>query len=140
MLQVTPYLSFNGQCEEAFKFYEKHLGGKITFMMTYGDAPGHESIPPEWAKRIMHVTLALGDRLLQGADAPGEYEKPQGFSISLGMSDAAEAERIFKALEEKGVVGMPLQETFWALRFGVVTDQFGTPWLINCEKTAEEAR
>ena len=139
MLQVTPYLSFNGQCEEAFKFYENCLGGKITFMMTYGDAPGHESMPPEWTKRIMHATLAVGDRLLQGADAPGPYEKPQGFSIALALNDAAEAERIFKALEEKGVVGMPLQETFWALRFGMVTDRFGTPWSINCEKPAMEA-
>ena len=141
MLQVTPYLSFNGQCEEAFKFYEKQLGGKITFMMTYGDSPMAGQAPPEWAEKIMHVTLALGDRVLQGADSPpGQYQKPQGFTLSIGMGDAAEAKRIFKALEENGVVGMPLQETFWALRFGMVTDRFGTPWSINCEKTAEEAR
>jgi len=137
MVQVTPYLSFNGQCEEAFKFYEKHLGGKISFMMTYGDSPMADQAPPEWKKKIMHVTLTLDDYVLQGADAPpGQYQKPQGFTISLGTDDAEEADRLFKALEEKGVVGMPLQETFWALRFGAVTDQFGTPWMINCEKPA----
>ena len=137
MVQVTPYLSFNGQCEEAFKFYEKHLGGKISFMMTYGDSPMADQAPPEWKKKIMHVTLTLDDYVLQGADAPpGQYQKPQGFTISLGTDDAQEADRIFKALEEKGVVGMPLQETFWALRFGAITDQFGTPWMINCEKPA----
>jgi len=137
MLQMTPYLSFNGQCEEAFKFYEKHLGGKISFMMTYGDSPMADQAPPEWKKKIMHVTLALDDQVLQGSDAPpGQYQKPQGITLSLGMDDAAEADRVFKALEDKGVVGMPLQETFWALRFGVVTDQFGTPWMINCEKPA----
>jgi PhnB protein len=137
MVQVTPYLSFNGQCEEAFKFYEKHLGGKISFMMTYGDSPMADQAPPEWKKKIMHVTLTLDDYVLQGADAPpGQYQKPQGFTISLGTDDAEEADRVFTALEEKGVVGMPLQETFWALRFGAVTDQFGTPWMINCEKPA----
>jgi PhnB protein len=137
MVQVTPYLSFNGQCEEAFKFYEKCFGGKITFSMKYGDSPMAEQAPPEWAKKIMHVTLALGDRVLQGADAPpGQYQKPQGLTVALAMKDAAEADRIFKALEDRGVVGMPLQETFWALRFGAVTDRFGIPWMINCEKQA----
>ena len=141
MLQLTPYLVFNGQCEEAFRFYEKHLGGKISFMMTFADSPMADQAPPGWEKKIMHVTLTLGDHVLQGSDAPPEqYHKPQGFTLSLGTSDAAEAERIFKVLEDKGAVGMPLQETFWALRFGMVTDQFGVPWMINCEKAAEEAR
>jgi PhnB protein len=85
----------------------------------------------------MHVTLALGDRVLQGADAPSkDYQKPQGISLSLQLADPAEAERIFKTLSEGGVVQMPLQETFWALRFGMLVDQFGTPWMINCEKPA----
>jgi PhnB protein len=136
-MDLNPYLSFNGQCEEAFKFYEKHLSGKITFSMTYGAAPGHETIPPEWSKRIMHVTLSLGDRVLQGADAPpGQYQKPQGFSLALNFKDAAEADRVFNALAENGTVQMPLQETFWALRFGALADQFGISWMVNCEKAA----
>lgn len=136
MLKFNVYLSFDGQCEEAFKLYEQCLGGKITFMQTYGDSPMAGQTPPELHKRIMHVTLTVGDQTLQGADAPGGYQKPQGFTVAIHSNDAAEAERIFKALEENGTVQMPLQETFWALRFGMVVDRFGTPWIINCEKPA----
>jgi PhnB protein len=137
-MTVTPYLSFNGQCEEAFKLYEQCLGGKITFMMTWGDSPMSAETPPGWGKKIMHSTLTFGDNVLQGADSlADQYQKPQGFSISVGLSGAAEAERIFNTLAEKGTVQMPLEETFWALRFGMLVDQFGIPWLINCEKSAQ---
>lgn len=137
MLKFTTYLSFDGQCEEAFKLYERSLGGNITFIQTYGDSPMAEQTPPEWRKRIMHATLAVGDQILQGSDSPpGQHQKPQGFTVAIGLNDAAEAERIFKALAENGTAQMPLQETFWALRFGMVIDRFGTPWMINCEKSA----
>jgi PhnB protein len=136
MLKLVPYLSFNGQCEEAFKLYEKCLSGKITFLQTYGDSPMGQQTPPELHKRVMHVTLAVGDQVLQGSDAPGGYQKPQGFTVAISLNDAGEAERIFKALAENGTVQMPLEETFWALRFGMVIDRFGTPWMINCEKAA----
>jgi len=136
-MRLNPYLSFNGQCEAAFRFYETCLGGKITFMMTYGDSPMAAQAPPDWGKKIVHATLAVNDSILQGSDVtPEHYEKPQGISVNLNMSDAREAERIFKALAENGTVQVPIQETFWAQRFGVATDQFGTPWIINCEKTA----
>jgi len=136
-MNLNPYLSFNGNCEEAFKLYEKCLGGKIIFMMTWGDSPMAAQMPPDWGKKIMHATLTLDGTTLQGSDVPGEqYQKPHGITVALGLSDPAEAERIFKALAENGKVGMPLQETFWALRFGEVVDQFGIPWLINCEKSA----
>ena len=136
-MQLNPYLSFNGQCEDAFKLYEKCLGGKIVFMATYGDSPMAEQAPPGWGKKIMHATLAVGEQVLQGADSPPEqYRTPQGISLSLNLKDAAEADRIFQTLAENGAVQMPLQETFWALRFGMLVDQFGTPWLINCEKPA----
>jgi len=137
MLKLTPYLSFDGHCEQAFKLYEQCLGGKITFMQTYGDSPMAEQTPTEWRKRVMHATLSVGDQLLQGSDSPpGQYQKPQGFSIAIALSDATEAERIFKALSEDGKVQMPLEETFWALRFGYLIDRFGVPWMINCEKSA----
>jgi PhnB protein len=137
MLKLTPYLSFDGHCEQAFKLYEQCLGGKITFMQTYGDSPMAEQTPTEWRTRVTHATLSVGDQLLQGSDSPsGPYQKPQGFSIAIALSDAAEAERIFKAPSEKGKVQMPLEETFWALRFGYLIDQFGVPWMINCEKSA----
>jgi PhnB protein len=133
-MRINPLLSFDGQCEAAFKFYEKCLGGKIVFLMRYGDAPGAESAPPGWRDKVIHATFALGDHVLQGADnTPETYVKPQGFVISLSIGPVEEAERIFKALAEDGVVQMPLQETFWALRFGMVVDRFGTPWVINCE-------
>jgi PhnB protein len=137
MLKLTPYLSFDGHCEDAFKLYEKCLGGKITFMQTYGDSPMADQTPTEWRKRVMHATLAVGDQLIQGSDSPpGQYQKPQGFSIAIALSDATEAERIFKALSENGKVQMPLEETFWALRFGYLIDRFGVPWMVNCEKAA----
>lgn len=134
-MQLNPHLAFNGQCEAAFTFYEKCLRGKITFMMTYGASPVAEQMPPDLRTKILHATLALGDDRLTGADVPPEnYQNPQGFSVSLQIGDAAEADRIFKTLAEKGAVQMPLQETFWALRFGMLVDQFGTPWIINCGK------
>ena len=132
---MIPYLTFTGQCEAAFRFYEKCLGGEIVMMMTYADSPVAEQTSPDWRKKIMHASFALGEQVLQGADAPPErYQKPQGFSVMLNLIDAAEADRIFQALAENGTVQMPLQETFWALRFGMAVDQFGIPWMINCGK------
>ena len=134
-MQLNPYLSFNGQCEAAFKFYERCLGGKIECMMTYESRPGEYPVPPEWDKKILHATLKVGDQALMGADVPaGRYQKTQGFSLTLGLKDQAEAERIFKELAEEGTVEMALQETFWAVRFGVLVDRFGIPWTINCER------
>jgi len=136
-MQINPYLNFNGQCEAAFKFYEQVLGGKIAFKMTYGESPIAAHAPPGWKDKILHTTLMVGDRVLMGADAPPEhYQRPQGFSVSLGLKNTSEADRIFKALVENGTVIMPIQETFWAARFGMLVDQFGTPWMINCEKPA----
>jgi PhnB protein len=137
MMRLNPYLTFNGQCETAFKFYEKCLGGKILMMMTYGDSPMAGQSPPDWRKKILHATFALGDHVLQGADAlPENYQKPQGFSVMLNVGAAAEADRIFRNLAENGAVQIALQETFWALRFGMLVDQFGTPWMINCGNPA----
>ena len=136
-LQLNPYLSFNGQCEAAFKFYERLLGGKIECIMPYESRPTDYPVPAEWRKNILHVTLRVGDQVLMGADVPPDrYKKPQGFSITLGLKDPAEAERIFQALTEIGTVEMALQETFWAVRFGVLVDRFGIPWTVNCERPA----
>jgi PhnB protein len=137
MMQLNPHLTFDGQCEAAFQFYERCLGGKIVMMMSYGDSPVAEQTPPDWRKKIIHATLALGDQRLTGGDAgPERYQKPRGFSVLLQVGDAAETDRIFAALAEKGTVEMPVQETFWALRFGMLVDQFGTPWIVNCGKPA----
>jgi PhnB protein len=134
-MQLNPYLTFNGQCEAAFKFYEQCLGGKIEAMMPHAGTPAEEHVPVEWRNKIMHARLAVGDGVLMGSDAPPErYEKPRGFSVSLQIKDPAQAERAFHALAEGGAVQMPIQATFWAARFGMLVDRFGTPWMINCDK------
>ena len=137
-MQLNPYLSFNGQCEAAFKFYEQCLVGKIVTMLTYEDSPMAEQVPSEWRNKILHASLIVGDKAwMMGADAPPEqHEETKGFSVSLGIEDPAEAERIFHALAENGTVRMPIQQTFWTIRFGMLVDQFGIPWMVNCERAA----
>jgi PhnB protein len=137
-MQMNPYLTFKGQCEAAFKFYEKVLGGKIVAMMPHEGTPAADHVPAEWRSKIMHARLVLDDgKVLMGSDAPpGMQEEMKGFSVTLGVDKPADAERIFHALAEDGTVRMPIQETFWATRFGMLTDRFGTPWMINCEKAA----
>jgi PhnB protein len=128
-------LSFDGRCEAAFQFYEKCLGGKITFTPKWGDSPMANDAPAEWAGKMLHARFQLGDLVLNGCDVPpGQYERARGSSLLLGPDDPADAERLFSALAENGSVWMPLQETFWAERFGGVTDQYGIPWEINCQK------
>jgi PhnB protein len=135
IVQLNPYLSFNGECEAAFRRYEKCLGGKIMFMMPYEGSPMEDQAPPGWGKKILHATMNVGAQVLQGADVtPDRYQRPQGISVSLEIEDPAEAERIFHALAENGTLQMPIQETFWALRFGMLIDRFGIPWMINCAK------
>ena len=137
-MQFTPYLNFNGQCAEAFRFYEQVLGGKIEMMMTHGDSPIAGEVPPTWHDRILHARLVVSDQVLMASDSPPEYyEKPQGLYVSLNVDNPADAERIFHALAENGTVKMPFEKTFWAAGgFGMLVDRFGTPWMVNCEKSA----
>lgn len=134
-MQINPYLNFNGQCELAFKYYAQALGGTIEASMTYEGTPGEQQVPENWRKKIIHARMKIGDAILMASDAPPDrYSKPNGFSLSLGVKTAAEAEKAFYALAEKGTVTMPLAETFFAPRFGMVTDQFGIPWMVICEQ------
>ena len=136
-MQLNAYLNFNGQCEAAFKFYERCLGGKIEAMITHAGTPMAEQVPSNWRDKIMHARLTVGDAVLMGSDAPPDYyEGTKGFSVSIVVDNPAEADRIFNALAESGSVRMPIQQTFWAVRFGMLVDQFGIPWMINCEKAA----
>jgi PhnB protein len=134
-MQLNPYLMFKGNCKEAFTFYQKVLGGKIIAMMTHGETPAAEHTKPEWQDKIIHARMTVGDQVLMASDAPAEHFEPmQGFSVSVNVDTAEEAERIFKDLSEGAQVRMPLSPTFWAIRFGMLVDRFGTPWMINCEE------
>jgi len=133
-MQASPYLFFDGQCEAALKFYEKYLGAKIEAKTTHAGTPAAEEVPPEWRDKILHARFTVGDTVLMASDAPpGHFKQPQGFSVSLQVKDPAEAERVFHALAEKGTVTMPIQQTFWADRFGMLVDRFGIPWMVNSE-------
>ena len=133
-MQVSTYLSFSGECEAAFKFYEECLDGKLLGIFRYAGSPLADQVPADWQNKVMHCTLTIGEQTLMGADvAPEGYEKPKGFSLSLQMKSTTQAERIFHNLAKDGTVVMPLEKTFWAARFGTLVDRFGIPWQINCE-------
>ena len=132
-MQVNPYLFYNGNCEEALKYYQKVLGAKIEAMLPYEGGPKEMPIPPEYGKKIMHARITIDGEVLMASDAPPEhFHKPQGFSVSLTFTDPAEAERKFTALCEGGSVNMPFGKTFFSRGFGMGTDQFGIPWMVNC--------
>ena len=129
---IGPYLHFKGDCAKAFHYYAHLLGGTIDFMTTFGDSPEPGTVDEDWHEKIMHAHLNLGHMYLMGCDAPPSwYQTPQGFSVQLAVESEAEATRIFTGLSSNGNVIMPLAETFWAKRFGMLIDQFGIPWMIN---------
>lgn len=136
-MNIKPCISlmFSGQCEEAFKFYEKTLGGQVNHSMKWGGSPMEKDAPPEWADKLLYISMTLGGVTIVGGDLPpGMYVKPQGFGIMLNMTDVGDAERVFQTLSEGGNVNVPLGETFWAAKYGYVTDRFGIAWEVNCEK------
>lgn len=134
-MSLHPYLSYKGNCAEAFKFYETATGGKITFLITYDQAPPGSPVPPDMAGQVMHARMSIGDGVLMGSDAPTQFAStPAGFSVSLNLATPEEADKVFAALSAGGVVKMPIAETFWAQRFGMFIDKFSIPWMINCEK------
>lgn len=140
MMHATPYLNFDGNCAEAFRFYERVLDGKILYLQTHGDSPMKDHVGPEWQDRVLHALLQAGDLRLMASDAPpSDYEAPRGLYVSLHVDSPAAADRIYAELSANGSVKMPLQETFWAERFAMFTDRFGTPWMINCEGKARPA-
>ena len=136
-MRLIPYLNFDGTCAEAFKFYEKVFDGKLEMLMTHEDSPMKDQVPPEWGPRIMHAFLTIGDAQLMGSDAPPEqFTKAQGTFVSVNLEDVPRAERIFQQLSSGGTVIMPFEKTFWAERFGMAIDRFGTPWMVNAGQTA----
>jgi PhnB protein len=137
-MKINTYLHFkNGQCEDALRFYAKALDAKLTMLMRYGDAPESNACSKGMEQKIMHGRIEAGGNVLMASDAPPDrVGAPAGFSISLNVDTAEEADRLFAALSEKAQIHMPIGETFWATRFGMLQDQFGVPWMINCEKKA----
>ena len=137
-MQLNPYLMFDGRCQEAFSFYAKVLGGEIVAMLPHRGTPAADHVPEEWLDKILHARLEVGGQVLMASDAPpASGQAPQGFSVSLGVDSPEEAERIFGALAENGTVTLPIGPTFFAGRFGMLTDEYGIPWMITCEQPAE---
>lgn len=133
-MEFNAYLFFDGQCAEAFKFYEKCLGGKVE-STTYAGTPGEADVPADWRDKIIHARLSVGNHTLMGSDPPpAHYQKPQGFSVSVAVNNVSEGERIFNCISEGGSVLMPFGTTFWAAGFGMCVDRFGISWMVNCDR------
>ena len=137
-MNVNPYLILNGDCEAAFTFSAQATGGELGPMMRFNGMEGCGDIPADYGQKIMHTHVMFGQTVLMGSDNhPAQpYEGVKGCSVSLSVDSIKEAERIFAALSDGGQVTMPLAQTFWAVRFGMLVDRFGVPWMINCEKDA----
>lgn len=133
-MELSPYLMFNGNCEEALKFYEQTLGAKIEGVSKHAGTPSEEHVPPDWRDKVLHAKFTVGNNVVMASDAPpGHYAPPQGMSMALGLNDAAKGKEIFEKLAENGTVQLPFQQTFWASGFGMCVDRFGIPWMVNCE-------
>ena len=132
-MKVNTYVNFAGKCAEAFRFYEKHLGGKIGMMMTHGQAPDQSQVKPELKDAVLHARISIGDTEIMGADIPNAQPMRSAY-LSLGVKSDTEAERIFSALSDGGEAFMPMQETFFATRFAQLRDRFGINWMIIHER------
>lgn len=138
-MQLIPYLTFNGDCAQAFAFYRDVLRGTIVTQSTFGEMPDAPPMPEATKQGILHVHLQVGAQALMGSDAMpgadeacgGGYKQPQGISVSIGVDSADEGQRVFSALAEGGNVLMPFEPTFFSPGFGMLTDRFGTPWMVN---------
>ena len=135
MTKMYTYVNFAGKCAEAFRFYEQHLGGKITMLMTHGQAPDQSKVNPAWKDLVLHARMSLGGTELMGADIP-QAEAMRSAYLTLLVDNDAEAERVFAALDDGGQILMPIAETFFATRFGQVRDRFGVNWMIMHERPA----
>jgi len=134
-MKLDIYVNYAGKCEEAFRFYEQHLGGKITMMTTHDDQPNQANVPPNWKKAILHARIAIGKTVLMGADIPGA-EPMRSAYLTLSVDSAEEAERLYTLLSDGGQVFMKMEETFFASRFAMLRDKFGTSWMLLHERPA----
>ena len=137
-MQIVPYLNFDGNCAEAFRFYQRVLGGKIEQLLTHADSPIASQVPAEWGPRVLHARLVVGDQVLLASDSPpGHYAPPHSVYVSLHVDTVEEADRIYAALADGGRVTMPIGQTFWSARFGMCADRYSIQWMVNCTLPAE---
>jgi PhnB protein len=133
VVRLNTYLNFRGNCAEAFRYYEKHLGAKIGMMMTHGQRPDQTGVNPDWKDAVLNARISIDGTDLMASDIPNA-EPMRSAYLTLGVENDNEAERVFSALADGGVVLMPMQETFFASRFGQVRDRFGMNWMILHER------
>jgi PhnB protein len=137
-MKINPYIQFGGRCAEAFAFYQQQLGATQVQLWPFRGSPAEQMAPPEWRDKVMHASLTIEGNTLMGSDGmPGQpYEGMKGCSLALHVDTEAEAERYFGALSQGGKVTMALEPSFFARKFGMVTDQFGVAWMVVCEAPA----
>ena len=132
-MRLNTYVNYGGNCEAAFRFYEAHLGGRITMLMRHDEAP-NANVPAGWAKAVLHARILLGGTELLGADIPPDRFQPMRSAyLTLTLDSDAEAERVFALLADGGEIFMPMQHTFFASRFAMLRDRFGTSWMLLTE-------
>ena len=140
LMKLYTYLNYGGNCEQAFRFYEHHLGGKISMMMRHGELPDASKVAAEWKSAILHARMSLGETELLGADVPPDRFQPMRSAyLSLIVGSTEEAERIYALLSDGGQIFMPMEETFFAFRFAMLRDRFGTSWMILHERPRPES-
>jgi PhnB protein len=134
-MKLYTYLNYGGNCEQAFRFYEQHLGGKMSMIVKHGDEPGGQATPAELKGTVLHARLMLGETDLMGSDVPpSRFQPMRSAYLSLLVDSVEEAERIYALLSEGGEIFMPMAETFFAYRFAMLRDRFGTSWMILFER------
>jgi PhnB protein len=139
-MKLHTYLNYGGNCEQAFRFYEKHLGGNITMMMTHGQQPNAKDVPPDQKNAILYARMSIGETDLMGSDVPSERFQPmRSVYLSLSVNSSDEADRLFALLSDGAEIFMPMQETFFAFRFAMLRDRFGTSWMIINERTPPQS-
>ena len=137
-MKLDIYVNYRGVCEQAFRFYEQHIGGRITSMMPFNQLPDPTNIPKGRENDILHATIEIGETLLRGADIPNA-EPIRSVYLTLRVDSTEEAERLYTLLSEGGEIFMPMEETFFALRYAQLRDRFGTSWMLLCEHPSTEA-
>ena len=138
-MKLYTYLNYGGNCRQAFDFYVQHLGGKITELTTHGEVADSGSVPPDWKNAVAHARLELGETMLLGADVPPDRFQPMRSAyLTLIVDSSDEAERIYDLLKEGGQIFMPMEETFFARRFAMLRDRFGTSWMLLNERPPGE--